>query len=99
MCWEDGAPQRPLVLWLCTGVHVEMSVGLLGLGLLQEAETQGDKNTFPEEKVVSSTDSWSVVTGLSNDQRADKHSFLCQSCIIRLREIVLPELSEPLSYR
>ena len=99
MCWEDGAPQRPLVLWLCTGVQVEMPVGLLGLGLLQEAETQGDKDTFPEEKVVSSTDSWSVVTGPRNDQRADKHSFLCQSCIIRLREIVLPELSEPLSYR
>ena len=40
MCWEDGAPQRPLVLWLCTGVQVEMPVGLLGLGLLQEAETR-----------------------------------------------------------
>ena len=55
MCWEDGAPQRPLVLWLCTGVQVEMPVGMLGLELLQEAETRGDRDPFPEEKAVSSS--------------------------------------------
>ena len=43
--------------------------------------------------------SWSVVTGPSNDQGKGKRPFLCQRCVIRLREIVPSELSEPLSYR
>ena len=54
-CWEDGAPQRPRVLWLSTGAHVEVPGGMLGLGLLQEAETVGNRTPFPEEKAFSSS--------------------------------------------
>ena len=35
--------------------------------------------------------SWSVVTGPSNYQVAGKHPFLCQRCVISLREIVPSE--------
>ena len=40
MYWEDGAPQRPLVLWPSTGAHLEVPGRMLGLGFLQEAETR-----------------------------------------------------------
>ena len=64
----------------------------------------GGRNTGEQEphsrgEGILIHNSWSVVTGPSNDQGADKHPFLCQRCIISLREIVLSELSEPLSYR
>ena len=41
--WEDGAPQRPLVLHLSMGAHLDMPLGMLGLRLLQEAETVGKR--------------------------------------------------------
>ena len=98
-CWEDGAPQRPRVLWPSTGAHVEVPGGMLGLGLLQEAETVGNRGPIPRGEDILILNSWSVVTGPSNDQVAGKHLFLCQRCGISLRESVLSELSEPLSYR
>ena len=52
-CWEGGAPQ--LRLWPSTGAHLEVPGGMLRLGLLQEAETVGNRNPFPEEKAVSSS--------------------------------------------
>ena len=39
-----------------------------------------------------------LVTGPRNYQVAGKHPFLCQRCVISLREIVPSELSEPLSH-
>ena len=47
--------QRPLVLWPSTEVLLEVADGKLGLGLLQEAETLGNRNPIPEEKAFSST--------------------------------------------
>ena len=87
------------MLWPSTEVLLEVADGKLGLGLLQEAETLGNKDSIPRGEDTLNLNSWSVVTGPSNDQGADKHPFLCQRCIISLREIVLSELSEPLSYR
>ena len=52
---ENGTPQHPLVLWPSTGAHLEVPGGTLGLGLLQEAETVGNRNPFPEEKAVLSS--------------------------------------------
>ena len=47
--------QSPLVLWPSTEVLLEVADGKLGLGLLQEAETLGNRNPIPEEKAFSST--------------------------------------------
>ena len=55
MGWEAGAPQRPLVLWPSSGAHLEVPGGILDLGLLQEAETVGNRTPFPEEKAFSSS--------------------------------------------
>ena len=77
-CWEDGAPQRPLVLWPSTGAHLEVPGGMLRLGLLQKAETVGNRTPFTEGEGTQILKSWSVVTGPSNDQVASKHPFLCQ---------------------
>ena len=41
--WENGTPQRPLVLYFSTGAHLEVTGGMLGLRLLQEAETLGKR--------------------------------------------------------
>jgi hypothetical protein len=43
------------VLWPSTEVLLEVADGKLGLGLLQEAETLGNRNPIPEEKAFSST--------------------------------------------
>ena len=99
MGWEAGAPQHPFVLWPSSGAHLEVPGRILDLGLLQEAKTVENRGPIPRGEDILILNSWSVVTGPSNDQGADKHPFLCQRCIISLREIVLSELSEPLSYR
>ena len=99
VCWEAGAPQRPLVLWPSTGAHLEVPGGMMELGLLQEAETVGNRGPIPRGEDILILNSWSVVTGPSNDQVAGKHLFLCRRFGISLREIVLSELSESLSYR
>ena len=96
--WEAGAPQRPLVLWPSSGAHLEVPGGILDLGLLQEAETVGNRGPIPRGEDTLILNSWSVVTGPSNDQVAGKHPYLCQRCITILRETVISELSEPLSY-
>ena len=71
---------------------------MLGLGFLQEAETL--ENREPNQRIRHSHPQLLVfVTGPSNYQVAGKHPFLCQRCVISLREIVPSELSEPLSYR
>ena len=74
---------------LSTGVHLEVP----------EMLRLGNRDPIPRGEGTLILNSWSVVTGPSNDQGADKHPFLRQRCIISLREIVLSELSEPLSYR
>ena len=68
MCWEAGAPQRPLVLWPSTGAHLEVPGGMMELGLLQEAETVGNRGPIPRGEDILILNSWSVVTGPSNDQ-------------------------------
>ena len=78
MCWADGTLPRPLVLWPGTGVHLEAPGGMLGLGLLQEAETLGNRDPIPREEGTLILNSWSVVTGPSNDQVAGKHPFLAK---------------------
>ena len=45
---------RPGV-WPSIGVLLEVAGGILGLGLLQEAETVGNMTPFPEEKALSSS--------------------------------------------
>ena len=58
-----------------------------------------ETGTPPTGEGILILNSWSVVTGTSNDQVAGKYTFLCQRCVISLREIAPSELSEPLSYR
>ena len=58
-----------------------------------------ETGTPPTGEGILILKSWSVVTGTSNDQVAGKYTFLCQRCVISLREIAPSELSEPLSYR
>ena len=65
---EDGAPQRPLVLWPSTEVHLDFSGGMLGPGLLQEAETVGKMDPIPRGEDTLILKSWSVFTGSNNDQ-------------------------------
>ena len=65
---ENGTPQHPLVLWPSTGAHLEVPGGTLGLGLLQEAETVGNRDPIPRGEGILILNSWSVVTGPSNDQ-------------------------------
>ena len=72
--------------------------GMLRLGLLQEAETLGNRDPTQRRR-HSHPQILVLVTGPSNDQVAGKHPFLCQRCVISLREIVPSELSEPLSHR
>ena len=96
--WEDGAPQHPLVLLPSTEAHLEVSGGMLGLEFLQEAETL--ENREPNQRIRHSHPQLLVfVTEPSNHQVAGKYLFLCQRCVISLREIVPSKLSEPLSYR
>ncbi len=51
---------------------------MVGLGLLQEAETLGNTDPIPREEGTLILNSWSVVTGLGNDQVAGKHPFLAK---------------------
>ena len=96
--WEDGAPQRPLVLLPSTEAHLEVSGGMLGLEFLREAETL--ENREPNQRIRHSHPQLLVfVTEPRNHQVAGKYLFLCQRCVISLREIVPSKLSEPLSYR
>ena len=60
---EEGAPQRPLVLWPSTGAYLEVPGGMLGLGLLQEAETVGNKDPIPRGEGTLILYSWAVLAG------------------------------------
>ena len=63
---------------------------MLGLGLLQEAETLGIKGPTQRRR-HSHLQLLVLVTGPRNYQVAGKHPFLCQRCIISLREVVPSE--------
>ena len=78
MCWEDGAPPRPLVVWPSTGAHLQVAGQMLGLGLLQKAGTLGNRDPITTGEGSLILHVWSVVTRPSNDQVAGKHPFLCQ---------------------
>ena len=94
--WCSTAPPGALALhWGSSGD----ASGVVGAGAPAGGRNTGEQGPIPRGEGSLILNSWSVVTGPSNDQGADKHPFLCQRCIISLREIVLSELSEPLSYR
>ena len=81
-----------------TGAHLEEPGGMLWLGLLQEAETMENRDptyrkTHPHPQLLV------FVTGPGHYQVAGKYPFLCQRCVISLREIVSSEISESVSYR
>ena len=63
---------------------------MLGLGLLQEAESLGNRYATQRRR-HSHPQLLVLVTGPGNDQVAGKHPFLCQRCVISLREIVPSE--------
>ena len=63
---------------------------MLGLGLLQEAETLGKRGPTQRRK-NSDLQLLVLVTEPRNYQVAGKHPFLCQRCVISLREIVPSE--------
>ena len=65
MFWVDGAPQLPLVLQPSTGAHLEVTGGMLGLGLLQEAGTVGNKDAIPRGEGTLILNSWAVLAGPS----------------------------------
>ena len=88
---------RPGV-WPSIGVLLEVAGGILGLGLLQEAETL-ETGTPPTREGILILNPSYVVTGTSNDHVAGKNPFLCQRCVFSLREIAPSKLSEPVSYR
>ena len=67
-----------------------MPHGMLGLGLLQEAETLGKRGPTQRRR-HSHPQLLVLVTGPRNYQVAGKHPFLCQRCIISLREVVPSE--------
>ena len=71
---------------------------MFGLGFLQEAETL--ENRDPTQRRTHSHPQLLVfVTGPGHYQVAGKCSFLCQRCVISLRETVLSEINESVSYR
>ena len=70
----------------------------VGVGVPAGGRNTGKPGPHPEEKALS-PQLLVFVTGPSNYQVAGKHPFLCQRCVISLREIVPSELSEPLSHR
>ena len=55
--------QRPLVIWPSTVVLPEVAGGMLGLGLLQEAETVGNKDPIPRGEGTLILYSWAVLAG------------------------------------
>ena len=63
---------------------------MLGLGLLQEAETLGKRGPTQRRR-HSHPQLLVLVTGPRNYQVAGKHPFLCQRCVINLSEIVPSE--------
>ena len=70
----------------------------VGLGFLQEAETL--ENRDPTQRRTHSHPQLLVfVTGPGNYQVTVEYPFLCQRCVISLREIVPSEISESVSYR
>ena len=70
----------------------------VGLGFLQEAETL--ENRDPTQMRTHSHPQLLVfVTGPGNYQVTGEYPFLCQRCVISLREIVPSEISESVSYR
>ena len=62
----------------------------VGAGAPAGGRNTGQNGPHPEEKALSSL-TLVLVTALRNYQVAGKHSFLCQRCVISLREIVLSE--------
>ena len=82
--------QSPLVLWPSTEVLLEVADGKLGLGLLQEAETLGNSGSTQRRRHYH-PQLLVLLTGPRNYQVAGKRPFLCQRCVISLREIVPSE--------
>ena len=63
---------------------------MLGLGILQEAETLGKRGPTQRRR-HSHPQLLVLVTGPRNYQVAGKHPFLCQRCVISLMEIIPSE--------
>ena len=104
--WEDGAPPRPLVVWLSTRAHLQAADQMLGLGQGQKAGTMGNRDPIPRGEGILILHSWPVVTRPWNDQVAGKHPFLWQVnlhfCVRNVSLVwgrFFSELSEALSYR
>ena len=62
----------------------------VGAGAPAGGRNTGPEGPHAEEKTLSSSTLF-LVTGPRNYQVAGKHPFLCQRCVISLREIVLSE--------
>jgi len=62
----------------------------VGAGAPAGGRNTGPEGPHAEEKTLSSSTLF-LVTGPRNYQVADKYPFLCQRCVISLREIVLSE--------
>ena len=85
--WEDGCHSAPWCSSLLLALNWRCQVGCCGWGSCRSRST-GPKRPHPEEKVLSSSflGDWA-----QNYQVAGKHPFLCQRCVISLREIVPSE--------
>ena len=77
--------------------HLEVPGGMLELRFLQEAETL--ENRDPTQRTHSNPQLLVFVTGPGHYHVAGKYPFLCQRCVISLREIVPSEINESVSYR
>ena len=71
----------------------------VGAGTPAGVRSTGAQGPHSRGEGIVILNSWSVLTEPSYDQGTGKRPFLCQRCVISLREIVASELSEPLSYR
>ena len=87
--WEDGCHSASWCSSLPLGLNWRCQVGCCGWGFCRSRST-GPKRPHTEEKALSSS-TLVLVTRPRNYQVEGKHPFLCQRCVISLREIVASE--------
>ena len=93
--WCSTAPPGALALHRGSSGGARWDVRL---GFLQEAETLEDRDPT-QRRTHSHSQMLVLVTGPGFYQVAGEYPFLCQRCVISLREIVPSEISESVSYR
>ena len=91
----DGAPQRPWCSSLAPGLIRRYQVGC-GFEVPTGGRNTGEQGPHPEG---SHPQLLVFVTGPGNYQVTGEYPFLCQRCVISLREIVPSEISKSVSYR